>query len=79
MARARAVHAAFREIEITPVQVVVEGDAVAWRFRLTGTHVGSLTGIAATQRAVAIEGVNFQRVREGVVVEHWTTVDLAHR
>jgi hypothetical protein len=25
---------------------------------------------------VLFEGVNFQRVRDGVVVEHWTTVNL---
>jgi hypothetical protein len=77
LTRARAIHAAFREIEIVPVQVVVEDDVVAWRFRLAATHVGPLGEIAATQRAVVLEGVNFQRVRDAVVVEHWTTVDLA--
>ena len=77
MTRARAVHAAFREIAVAPVHVVVEDDTVAWRFRLSGTHVASFAGITATQRAVVLEGVNFQKVRDGVVVGHWTTVDLA--
>ncbi len=77
-ARTRAVHGAFRDIVVTPIDVVVEGDAVAWRFHLAGTHVGPIGGIAATGRAVVLEGVNFQRVREGiVVVEHWTTVSFA--
>lgn len=74
--RARAVHAAFRDVAVEPVTIVVEGDAVAWRFRLRGRHVAALGGVAATQRNVVLEGVNFQRVRDGVVVEHWTTVDL---
>jgi hypothetical protein len=56
MARTRAVHVAFREIEVIPVQVVVDEDAVAWRFWLVGTHVGPLGGIAATQRAVVSRG-----------------------
>jgi predicted ester cyclase len=76
LGRAHAVHAAFRDVAVAPVDVVVDRDAVAWRFRLSGTHVGALGGIVATGRAVAVEGVTFQQVRDGVVVEHWTTVDL---
>ena len=74
--RARAVHGAFRDVAVDPVAIVVEGDAVAWRFRLRGRHVAALGGIAATERNVVLEGVNFQQVRDGIVVEHWTTVDL---
>jgi predicted ester cyclase len=76
-ARTRAVHTAFAEIEVVPVQIVAEGDAVAWRWRLTGTHVGAIGGVAPSGARKSIEGVNFQRLSGGVVVDHWTTVDLA--
>lgn len=77
IARTRAVHAAFAGIEVAPVHVVVENDAVAWRWRLSGRHVGALGGIPGSGAQRTIEGVNFQRVRDGVVTEHWTTVDLS--
>jgi hypothetical protein len=79
VARTRAVHAAFEDVEVVPVQVVIEGDAVAWRWRLSGTHVGPIGAVAPSGARRAIEGVNFQRVRDGVVVDHWTIVDLGPR
>src|SRR5262249_31694328 len=30
--RTRAVHAAFQDVDVAPVQVVIDGDAVAWRW-----------------------------------------------
>jgi predicted ester cyclase len=76
LARTRAVHGAFEDIEVTPVHVLVDGDGVAWRWRLEGTHVGAIGGVAPSGARVGLDGVNLQRVRSGVVVEHWTTVDL---
>jgi predicted ester cyclase len=76
IARTRAVHAAFADVAVAPVHVVVENDAVAWRWRLSGKHVGAIGGIPGSGTPRTIEGVNFQRVRDGVVTEHWTTVDL---
>jgi hypothetical protein len=64
--RTRAVHQQFGEIAITLLEVVVDDDAAAWRWRLAGKHVSG--------ERKTIEGVNFQRIREGVVVEHWTTL-----
>jgi predicted ester cyclase len=76
-ARTRAVHAAFESVEVVPVQIVVDDDAVAWRWRLSGRHVGAIGGAAPSGTRKSIEGVNFQKLSGGVVVEHWTTVDLA--
>jgi hypothetical protein len=77
LARTRGVHAAFAAVEVIPLQVVIEGDSVAWRWRLSGRHVGPIAGIAPSGEPSSVEGVNFQRIAEGRVVEHWTTVDLA--
>jgi predicted ester cyclase len=75
--RTRAMHAAFSNVEVTVVQVVIDGDTIAWRWRLAGTHVGAIGSVPASGDRKAIEGVNFQRVLDGVIVDHWTTVDLA--
>ena len=74
--RAAAVRAAFAEIEIHVEDLVVDGDAIAWRWALTGTHVGAFAGVAPTGRRVTLRGVNFQRLRGDRVVEHWTMVDV---
>jgi predicted ester cyclase len=77
VARTRAIHAAFEGVEVVAGDVVVEGDAAAWRWRLSGLHVGALAGVAPTRTRKTLEGANFQRLRGGIVVDHWTIVDLA--
>jgi steroid delta-isomerase-like uncharacterized protein len=74
--RASAVRSAFGDIELRVEDLVVEGDAIAWRWALEGTHVGPFAGIAPTGRRVTLRGVNFQRLAGGRVSEHWTMVDV---
>ena len=75
-ARAAAVRSAFADIEIMVDDLLIDGDAIAWRWSLAGIHVGPFAGLPPTGRRVALRGVNFQRVRRGRVVEHWTMVDV---
>ena len=51
------------------LQMVCEGDWVASRFRLTGTHRGGFYGLAATGRRVEVEGVDFLRIEGGRIAE----------
>jgi steroid delta-isomerase-like uncharacterized protein len=74
--RAAAVRAAFAEIELVLEDLLVDGNAIAWRWALTGTHVGNFAGVAPTNRRIMLRGVNFQRLRGGRVAEHWTMVDV---
>ncbi len=74
--RAGAVRAAFAEIELVVEDLVVDGDAIAWRWALTGTHVGMFAGVAPTNRRITLRGVNFQRLKGDRVAEHWTMVDV---
>ena len=75
-ARAAAVRAAFAEIDLRIEDLLVDGDAIAWRWALTGTHVGTFAGVTPTGRRITLRGVNFQRLRGDRVVEHWTMVDV---
>jgi predicted ester cyclase len=74
-ARARALHAAFTGVSVTVDDLVVDGEVLAWRFTLRGEQRGPFLGVEATGRHVAIQGVNFQRIENGRVREHWTLVD----
>jgi predicted ester cyclase len=75
-ARAAVVRAAFADIEIRVEDLLVDGNAIAWRWTLTGTHVGPFAGLTPTGRRATLRGVNFQRLEGDRVVEHWTLVDV---
>jgi predicted ester cyclase len=75
--RAAALGSALSGLSASLDELVVEGDKLAWRFRVSGTHVAELAGIAPTGRHVTLTGVNFQRLEGGRVTEHWTLLDWA--
>jgi steroid delta-isomerase-like uncharacterized protein len=76
-ARARAVSAAFTNRNVTVDALVVDEERIAWRWTLTGNHTGAFLDVTPSGKRITLRGVNFQRVRDGVVVEHWTLADLA--
>lgn len=49
--------------------MIAEGDRVAGRFRLTGTHRGEFYGLAPTGRRVDIHGIDLVRIAGGRIVE----------
>jgi predicted ester cyclase len=57
------------------VGVVVEGDLVALRTIITGTHTGDYAGVPATGNAIQTSASHFFRVRDDRVVEHWQVLD----
>jgi predicted ester cyclase len=73
--RTRAMHAAIKDIEVTVEDLLVDGDKIAWRWKLTGTHYGPFLGVAPTGKRVTLTGINIQRVANGTVVEHWSNAD----
>jgi predicted ester cyclase len=57
------------------VGVLVEGDRVALRTIVTGTHTGDWAGVAATGNAIQTSASHIFRVDEDRLVEHWPVVD----
>lgn len=55
---------------------IAEGDRLATRFQLTGTHTGNFLGIPPTRRPIDVEGVSIHRIRDGRFVESWTVWDV---
>ena len=71
--------AAFPDWHEEVVQLVAEGDAVAGRFRCSGTHLGEFLGEAPTGKRMEVEEVFFLRAEEGRFVEFWGLEDSLGR
>jgi steroid delta-isomerase-like uncharacterized protein len=67
--------AAFPDLESTVDLIIAEGDMVAARWTLHGTHTGPWAGVAPTGKAVTFSGVNIFRIAGGKVVEIWNHRD----
>ena len=67
---------AFTDARITIDNAIEDGDFVASRWTITGTHDGPFQGIPATGKSVAIPGVDMSRVVDGKIAEHWAQFDL---
>jgi predicted ester cyclase len=57
------------------VGVLVQGDLVALRTVITGTHTGDYAGVAATGNAIQTSASHIFRVDEDRLVEHWPVLD----
>jgi len=56
-------------------QQLTEGDYVATRFTVRGTHAGHLMGAPPTGKDVAFTGITISRCEEGRIVEEWEITD----
>ena len=66
---------AFPDLHFTIEELVAEGDVVARRLTMSGTHEGPLMGMPPTGRAVRQDHMRFVRFRDGKAVEHWGVRD----
>ncbi len=68
---------ALSNLQVQTHEQLCEGEKVSTRKSITGTHTGTLMGIAATGRTVSIDVIDIVHVREGRYVEHWGPSILA--
>lgn len=67
---------AFPDIRVTIDDMISQGDIVAVRFSIRGTHRGDHLGVAATHRPVTVTAMSFVRWRNGQIVDGWNSVDM---
>jgi steroid delta-isomerase-like uncharacterized protein len=67
---------AFPDLEVTVEDTVVEGDKIAARCTVRGTHTGQGLGVDATNRPVTFTGMTIIRVKDGKIVEAWNNFDF---
>ncbi|HEV2070927.1 MAG TPA: ester cyclase [Acidimicrobiales bacterium] len=66
---------AFPDATWTIDDMIAEGDQVATKKTLRGTHTGPLGDIHPTGQPVTLQYVDIMRVRDGRIVEHWLSMD----
>jgi steroid delta-isomerase-like uncharacterized protein len=66
---------AFPDTHVTLENIIAEGDKVAVRFTLRGTHGGDLMGIPPTGKPVAFTGIDINRIADGKIAERWANFD----
>lgn len=66
----------FPDIQWTLEELVAEGDMVAARFTLRGTHRGVFFGVPATGNSIVVQALNFYRLENGKIVEERGQPDL---
>lgn len=70
-------HEAITDRTNTIVQFIGEGNLVAARLQITGTHSGNLYGIPATGNAIDIASAAILRLDNGKIVESWFMAEEA--
>jgi predicted ester cyclase len=69
--------AAFPKYELITDQFIAEGDTVAFRGKMRGTHNGSFAGVEATGRQVEADVMLFYRVEGAKIAKFWMVFDAA--
>ena len=66
----------FPDIQWTLEDMVAEGDKVAARFTIRGTHRGPFFGVPPTGKAIAGQSTSFYRLAGGQIVEDHGLPDM---
>jgi steroid delta-isomerase-like uncharacterized protein len=70
-----AFRTAFPDAYIRIEDMIGEGETVAFRFILRGTHRGTFAGIPVTGKEATLTGMDFIRIANGKLVELWSNQD----
>ena len=62
---------AFPDLRIEVHETIAEGDAVAARYTLHGTHQGPFLGIPATGKRIAVPGIAYYHVQDGKMIDDY--------
>jgi steroid delta-isomerase-like uncharacterized protein len=66
----------FSDIQWTLEETIAEGDKVAARFTMRGTHDGAFFGAPATGKKIEVRAMNFYRFSGGMIAEEYGQPDL---
>jgi len=70
------------DLRVNIDDMIAEGDRVAVRYKIEGTHEGELFGVPPTGRRLSIENCTVERVSDGKIREHWRvtgTLDMVQQ
>ena len=68
--------AASPDLRFTVEDQIAEGDKVAFRWIMSGTHQGALMGIAPTGERIVVMGMDIARIENGEILDYWGEFDV---
>jgi steroid delta-isomerase-like uncharacterized protein len=73
--RVERLRLAFPDIEYRVLDAISEGDKVALRVEASGTQLGEFRGVPPSGKHAIWAGMEFFRIEDGKVIEHWASHD----
>jgi steroid delta-isomerase-like uncharacterized protein len=67
----------FPDAQMTIEDLIAEGDRVAARLTMSGTHQQTFLGIPARGRRFCVPASNVYRIRDGMITDSWSILDMA--
>ena len=67
---------AFPDLVWTVEQMAADGDTVAVRYTMTGTHRGTFAGVASTDKPVVAQSMAFYRLADSKIIEERAQLDM---
>jgi steroid delta-isomerase-like uncharacterized protein len=72
-----SMHNTFSQIDVVVDDAVEQGDTIAARCTVRGTHTGDGIGVAPTGRRVEFSGMTMVKVKDGKMIAAWNNFDFA--
>jgi predicted ester cyclase len=67
---------AFPDVRIMFDDIIIEGNKVACRYNLTGTHKGDFEDLRPTDKQFRVNGMTVFSFRDAKVIVRWNLVDM---
>ena len=67
---------AFPDVSINVEEMISEGDRIAFRSTMRGTHLGEFLGLEPTGKQVEFSLLDVMRIEDGKFVEQWGGPDI---
>jgi steroid delta-isomerase-like uncharacterized protein len=69
---------AIPDVQFEIESITAKGDNTIARWTASGTHMGTLYNVSATNKAIQIRGIHWARWNEGSMVEVWSHWDMSY-
>ncbi len=66
----------FPDIQWTVEELISEGDKVAARFTMRGTHRGQFIGVPPTEKPITVQALNIYHLKNGQIVKEFGAPDM---
>jgi steroid delta-isomerase-like uncharacterized protein len=67
---------AFPDLCVAEADSVTEGNKVAFRWIMSGTHEGELMGVTPTGERITVMGIDIVRVEDDEILDYWGEFDV---